>query len=295
MSSKRGKTPVPKKQCESCGKDRAYTFYYKVDSPLFPDGAINTCRDCIRKDINIDDTEQVIGFLRQIDKPFYQDEWNKALEGKNHPIGSYMQKINGLQQYKGKTFSDSDGVDGIGNVDISSINAPDTIKTDDGKQIEYSDELVDKWGIGYSKFEYLQMEKFFYDMKATHEIYTPLHIDMLKQLAYLSVDRDNLRRKKDWQNYKRVNDAYEDIMISSGFRPIDRKGGAEGAGIFSFSEVWSDVEKDGFVLPDMVEYPKDDLDHMLLYHVQFAQRLVGKSVSTKPNEKWREEVDLDDD
>lgn len=292
MSSKKPSTP--RKVCQDCNKSKAQTYFYKVDSPLFPDGTINTCRDCIRKNIDINDIEQVIGFLRQIDKPFYQEEWSKAMEGKNHPIGSYMQKINGLTQYKGKTFTDSDGVSSTGTVDLSSVNAPDLLHSVNGDKIEYSDDLVNKWGIGYSRLEYLQLEKYFIDMMLTHEVYTATHIDILTQMAYLSVDRDKLRQKKDWLNYEKVSNAYAKMMQVSGFTPKDRKTGDEATGLGSFSQVWAEVEKEGLVLPKMMEYEKDDIDHMLLYYVQFAQRMTGKSVSTQTNPNWREEL-IDED
>ena len=45
----------------------------------------------------------------------------------------------------------------------------------------------------------------------------------------------------------------------------------------------------------MVEYEKDDIDYMLLYYIQFVQRLVGKSVSNTPPPNWRDEVEVIED
>lgn len=294
MSTRRKATPTPKKRCQGqCGKLRAESYFFKVDSPLFPDGRINVCRDCVREEIDVENVEQVISFLRQIDKPFYQDEWDKAMENKDkrHPIGAYLGKINSLQQYKGKTFSNSDGIDGVGKVDLSSVNAPDTIETTTGERIEYSDDLVDKWGTGYNQKEYLQLEKFYQDMRATHEIHTPTHIDMLKQLSYLSVDRDKLRREKDWNNYKKVSDTYEDMMKSAGFRPVDRKGIDDATGIRSFSQVWEEVEKRGFRKPPTTEFDEDIVDGIIVSLANYYHRLIGKEILTEVPEEIREEME----
>lgn len=302
MTSPRNrKTPnkelkTPKLKCEGqCKLEKQETRFYKSDSPLFPSGRINICSTCASKEIDENDIETVIKFLRQIDKPFIESVWNGAVLHKNNSLGEYMRQINSLS-YRGKTFEDSDNMNGMGKTsDIQSakINV-DTIDTVKGV-LEYSDDLISKWGIGYKKHEYLQMEKFYVDMKETHEINTSIHIDQLKQLAYLSVERDRLRQSGEWGDYERISKTMELMLKSAGFRPIDRKSGAEATGIFSFAQVWAEIEKEGFITPNMVEYDKDDIDYMLLYFVQFTQRLVGKSVSVSPPSNWRNEIVEDED
>ena len=295
MARQRSKNnpPAPKKHCNDCEKDRAESLFFKVDSPLFPDGRIDTCRDCIRKSIDVDNVEQVIGFLRQIDKPFLQDEWDKALQNrdKKHPIGGYLGKINSLTQYKGKGFNNSDGVDGVGKVDLSSVNAPDSIETIDGKTVEYSDDLVTKWGIGYSKLEYLQMEKFYRDMKSTHEIQTPTHIDMLTQLSHLSVDRNRLRRERDWNNYNKISKTYEDMMKSAGFRPVDRQGIDDATGLRSFSQIFEEVEKKGFRKPPPPEFDEDIVDAMITALANYYHRLVGRQILADIPDDVKQEIE----
>lgn len=290
------KQSAPKKHCQGdCKKERALNFFYKVDSPLFPDGHLNICRDCLRDSIDVDDVQEVIDFLRQIDKPFHKQEWDKALDkrDKRHPIGSYIKTLS-LQQYKGETFKDSDGVEGAFNVDLKSIKSDDEIKTEAGEVITFDEKLfVSRWGVGYKKYEYLSLEKFYQDMLDSYEVVTANHKKMLIQLAKLTLEMDRLLSAQDFTNYQKVSNVYDNLLKSAGFRPVDRKNGAESTGIFSFSQVWAEIEKEGFVPPKMVEYPKDDVDYMLLYYIQFTQRLVGKSVSTEPPKNWRDEVIVD--
>lgn len=293
MSRTRKNTPTPKKRCQGenhkGNRERAYTYFYKVDSPLFPDGMINICRDCVRDNIDVDNLEDVIGFLRQIDKPFLKDEWDKALKSRNHPIGAYMQKL-ALPQYKDKTFKHSDGIDGVGKVDLSSVNAPDYIERNDGKIIEYSDELVNKWGVGYTKTEYLQMEKYFQDTKSTHEINTPTHYDTLTQLAYLTIDRNRLRQQGDWNNYTKLSKTIEDMQKSAGFRPIDRQGVDDATGIRSFSQIFEEVEKKGFRKPPPPVFDEDIIDAMIVSLANYYHRIVGKEILHSIPEEIKEEL-----
>jgi len=288
---KRPTKVTPKKKCNTCTKEKAETFFFKVDSPLFPDGRINTCRDCVREQVNVEDIEQVIGFLRQIDKPFYQDEWDKALTSGSHPIGVYLGKINSLQQYKGKSFINSDGMNGIGKVDLQSAKAPDTIENVKGEVIEYTDELVNKWGIGYKKQEYLRMEKFYQDMRLTHEIHTPVHVNKLMELAYLQIEQERLRQERDMPNYVKLAKTIDDMEKSAGFRPVDRQGLDDATGIRSFSQIFEEVEKRGFRMPPAIDFEKDIVDAMIVSLANYYNRLVGAHILKDIPEEIAQELD----
>lgn len=290
MSTRKKKEPTPKKQCSSCGKDKATTFFFKVDSPLFPDGMINTCRDCVRAQVDVNDMEQVISFLRQIDKPFDQKYWDEATKSKNHPLGEYIRKVNSLNQVKNKSFDDSQVV-GIGtSLDVQASQLSEKIEREDGEIIEYSDSLVSRWGIGYQKHEYLRLEKYYQDMMMSYEVKETNHKHMLKQLAKLSVEADNALARKDFTQYGKINKEYDILLKSAGMRPVDKKSGSEATGLFSFSQVWAEIEKEGFIPPKLVKFKKDDIDYMLMYYQQFVERLVDKPVTTEPDTEWRDEV-----
>lgn len=280
------------KDCKKKDKEaKLVKYFFKVDSPLFPDGRINICRDCVRKEINVDDIEAVIGFLRQIDKPYVEKIWNESVQSGSHPLGEYIRKLNSLSQLKGKTFNDSDGMKNNSmTVDIQSADMPDTIETLKGKLV-YSDDLVSKWGIGYKKHEYLQMEKYFINMKATHEINTEQHIDQLRQLSYLTVDRDRLRQAGDWTNYTKLSATVEAMTKSAGFRPVDRQGLDDATGIKSFSQIFAEVEKRGFRKPPAIEFEEDIVDAMITSLANYYHRLVGKAILAEMPEEVERELD----
>lgn len=284
------KEEIPKRKCGECGKLKAHNFFYKVDSPHFPDGMINICNTCVREQVDINDMESVVSFLRQIDKPFIKSYWDKSLEGKNYPLGTYIAKMNSLQQNKGKNF-DNTNLSGIGTTnDVKAENLPDSIITEEGDVIVFTDSLISKWGVGYKKHEYLQLEKFYEDMTASYEVNNANHKQMLMKIAKISVEMDTLLAIKEYASFKNLSVTYKDLIEQAGFAPKNKKNGAEATGLSSFSQVWAEIEKEGFIQPKMIDYPKDDIDYMLMYYIQFAQRFSGREVMSTPPENWRDEV-----
>lgn len=292
---KRDKESIPKKKCQGenhkGNREKAYTFFFKVDSPMYPDGMINICRDCVREQVDVENLESVISFLRQIDKPFIQSYWDEAIQSDRHPLGEYVRKINSLQQVKNKNFNNSDGIDGVGKIDLSSAKSPDSVENVKGEVIEYSDELVNKWGIGYKKPEYLKMEKFYQDMRLTHEIHTPVHVNKLMELAYLQIELQRLRQERDVPNYSKLAKTVEDMEKSAGFRPVDRQGIDGATGIRSFAQIWEEVEKKGWRKPPTTIYNEDIYDGMIISLANYYHRLVGSQILKEIPDEMRQELD----
>jgi hypothetical protein len=298
MSTPRKRNPKkedkPKKKCQGkCGKLRDTQYFFKVDSPMYPDGMINICRDCVREQVDVENMEQVISFLRQIDKPFIESYWVEAVNNKmgRHPLGEYIRKVNSLSQLKSKDFNNSDGFNGVGKVDLSSAKAPDSIENVKGEIIEYSDELVNKWGIGYKKDEYLRMEKFYQDMRLTHEIQTPVHVNKLMELAYLTIEQQRLRQERDIANYTKLAKTIEDMEKNAGFRPVDRQGIDGATGIKSFAQIWEEVEKKGFRKPPKPVFDEDIVDAMIISLANYYNRLVGKQILSELPDEVKQELD----
>lgn len=281
----------PKKECTSCNKNKSESFFYKVDSPLFPDGRLNTCRDCLREQVDVTNLEEVIGFLRQIDKPFVENYWNEAVQSGKHPLGEYVRKINSLAQVVKKDFNNSDGIEGVGKVDLTSAKMPDEIENVRGEVIVYTDDLVTKWGTGYKKHEYLKIEKFYQDMRLTHEIQTPVHVQKLMELAHLTIEQQRLRQERDMTNYVKLAKAIDDMEKSAGFRPVDRQGLDDATGMKSFSQIFEEVEKRGFRKPPAVKFDDDVVDMILISLFNYYNRLVGKHILAEVPDEVKQEID----
>lgn len=282
---------LPTKICKICNKNKKINEFYKVDSPLNPDGVMDVCSECLKEDLNKDNIDEIVSILRQMNKPFIRDVWDNAVEASNkmktkpHPFGEYMKKINSLKQYKEKSFKDSDDVytkSDVYDKDVSSV------KREDGKKIEFNKDLIIKWGSNYTQFELLKLEKFYQEMSLQYEISTEIQRNLLRQLAMINSEMDKALSSGEHKTYNDLVRSQNTIMQSSGFRPIDRKNINDETGIGSFSEMWAEIEKEGFVPQGLVDVDEDEIDDMLRYYVQGIQRFAGTSVSTEIDPEWRD-------
>lgn len=296
-TSKKSPTkPIPTKICKVCDKTKKISEFYKVDSVLYPDGAMDVCSDCLKDGIDPNNVDEVVGVLRQMNKPFITDVWEKSVESseklksKPHPFGEYMQKINSLKQYQGKTFKDGD----------ESFTASDmydeglsVMEISNGEKIKFDTSLIIKWGETYTQNELLRLEKFYQEMSLEYDISTEIQKSLLRQLAMISLEMDKALKSGDYKTYNDLVRSQNTIMSSAGFRPIDKKNISDETGLGSFSEVWAEIEKEGFVPSGLVDYPKDDIDDMLLYYIQGMQRFTGSAVSTELDDPdWRETAEI---
>lgn len=283
--------PMATKICKVCDKTKKINEFYKVDSKLHPDGIMDVCTDCVKNNTDASDIEDVVGVLRQMNKPFIKDVWEGAVENssklksKPHPLGEYMRNVNSLKQYEGKTFKDSEDVFVVSDMYDDSIVS---VKRDDGEEIHFDPELIIKWGDRYTQFELLKLEKFYQEMGMQYDVSTEIQKNLLRQLATISLEMDKAIADGEFKIYNDLVRSQNTIMQSSGFRPIDKRNINDEIGMNSFSEIWAEIEKEGFIPAGLVDYPKDDIDAMLLYYVQGAQRFSGTSVSTEIDPNWRE-------
>lgn len=285
--------PLPTKICKVCDKSKKINEYYKVESVLYPDGVMDVCSDCLKESIDPENIDDVVGVLRQMNKPFIQEVWDSSVEtaqklkSKPHPFGEYMKKINSLKQYKDKTFKDSEDVIVVSDMYDENLQK---VYRDDGKEIRFDPELITKWGNNYNQFELLKLEKFYQEMSLQYDIGTEIQKSLLRQLAKVNLEMDRALENGDHKTYKDLVSSQNTIMTSAGFRPIDRKNISDETGLSSFSEVWAEIEKEGFVPQGLVDYEEDDIDDMLKYYVQGIQRFAGTAVSDEIDPDWRETV-----
>lgn len=288
--------PMPTKICKVCDKTKKLNEFYKVDSVLYPDGAMDVCSDCLKEGIDPENIDDVVGVLRQMNKPFITDVWensvesSKKLKSKPHPFGEYMQKINSLKQYQGKTFRDSEDVFVMSDMYDKDLS---TIKISNGKEIKFDPQLIIKWGDSYTQNELLRLEKFYQEMYLQHDISTEIQKSLLRQLAMISLEMDKSLSEGDYKTYNDLVRSQNTIMSSAGFRPIDKKNITDETGLGSFSEIWAEIEKEGFVPQGLVDYEPDEIDDMLLYYIQGMQRFTGSAVSTELDDPdWRDTADI---
>lgn len=277
-----------RKQCKGeCQKVRLVSDFYTSNSIMF-DGHVPVCKKCLKDMIDENDIESVKTTLQRIDKPFIAKVWKTAEENDSETVGNYFRMINSLQQYKTSSWADSD-FEGENETNIykhkfDDIDDLEEIATDEGV-IRLTKDIAMKFGSGYTNREYLTMEKFYREMTFSHDINTPQLKSQLIYLCKLQTWMNRSLEQGDDKAFKNYNDRYEKILQSSGFRPIDRKSASESSGLVSFSQLFEQVERNGYVEPKPIEERMDLVDMAILSHLNYVRQLIGhEKLSTLPDD-----------
>ena len=182
------KKVTKKKHCSCCGTEKPLSDFYMSKSPLHAlDGKTPICKDCVIKSSLDEDTNEIDetkfkNILRQIDKPFYKDNLQSAInqfkkenshieedDVKYHGdmiIRLYMKNIATLRQVSSKSYEDSEK-DGFiqkhstviqktekaeYKKDLVKKKNEEVIVSDDGA-FEVTREMIDLFGEGYTRIE----------------------------------------------------------------------------------------------------------------------------------------------
>lgn len=295
-NDKSSQSQISTKVCKVCAKNKKTNEFYSVDSILYPDGRMDVCSDCLKESIDYNSVGDVVGVLRQMNKPFIKEVWENSIESsqklktKPHPFGEYMKKINSLKQYKEMTFKDSQDEMTVSDLYDEGLS---TIEREDGEKIFFDPKLISKWGDNYTQYELLRLEKFYQDMSLQYDIATEMQRSLLRQLSMVIIETDKALKDGDIKRHSDLVKSQNSIMTSAGFKPTDKRNITDETGLGSFSEVWAEIEKEGWVPNDLVDYEPDDIDDLLLYYIQGMQRFTGNAVSTELEDPdWRETADM---
>lgn len=284
-----------KKQCARCAKVKnigSRGDFYASNSKLF-DGHVPYCKTCVREMMSEDDLDSVKDTLRRIDKPFIAKVWKRAEDSEQDTVGSYLRTVGSLWQYRDKYWTDSnfEGEEGTEIYKQQNSQEADNIEeleTDHGL-IVMSKDLILKYGSGFTNREYLNMEKFYIDMDLSHNIDSP---QLEKQLIHLCKLDTYVNRSFEEPSELRVyTERFEKTLESTGFRPKDRKSVNEEAGLRSFSAMFQEVEKRGYVEPKPIEERMDLVDVAITSILNYTRKLVGHGELSSPPEDIRAELE----
>jgi hypothetical protein len=265
----------PKKNCVKCKKSLPENKFYKCDnSPLYPDGRFHICSSCLGELMENEENGYEIALmaLHAMNKPMIAETWNNSPNARD-----YFRQINSLSQYRGLTWENSD--DRI--LESSSSKGEDIL--DNSYKNTRKDELIVKWGSKYDDIDLAQLEKFYDDMMNANDISTPQHKTQLKLLCKLEVEQNKALEEGHTKDFKDLNTQYNKLLENSGFRPIDRQDAGESVGIRTFSQIWEEVERDGFIKPVEIEESQDIIDKTIQYMSDYVHKLMNlNSLSSAP-------------
>lgn len=277
------------KVCSKCKEEKSLkeNYYLAANDTIHSDNRLPICKACLESISDFNSVEVFIDVLRQIDRPFIKSDYDDSF-AKRKPFGEYMRRL-GMPQHKNKTYLESefnrelDKHQAKTSKEVNKkMNVEDTLK------FKITPEVMIKWGSGYSETELYQLESFFNSMTDANSIKTPQHKEQLKLLCKLNLEQNKALSEGRVNDFKNLNTQYNKILENSGFRPIDKKSAGESTGIRTFSQIWEEIEKDGFIEPYPYEEKQDIIDKTIMYMGNYTRKLLNmQSMSEPPDDTPR--------
>lgn len=310
MATKR--QPPAKKKCSACGKElHLKNKFYINKSPLHAlDGRDPICKDCIAKFVlNKDGSINEKNFkkmLQQLDKPYYKDNLISAenqfrKENGNVPddevqfhgqriLGLYFTKLSSLRQLVNKTYADSER-DGfvqkhstvLDKHEKTKIKKQSNVKEDSNCNIplndfQITDDIIEKFGFGYTDIEYKCMLKKYNTLKKSYPIKTDMHEEFLITYVRFKVKEELATARGDVDDAQKWSSIAQGAAEKAKLTPKQLSKTDLNGGIDSFSEINKAIESAIDVIPILPQFkyrPNDACDFIIWCYVNYIRRLQG--------------------
>jgi hypothetical protein len=275
------KIAVKELTCTMCGQTQKPSMHYQSFNPIHATGYLPYCKKCLR-DMCIDNLGNIgldnfKTMLKLIDRPFIYSVFKSSCEDKNDTIGTYMKNI--ALNYKKNGWEDS-------------IFEPQFNKKVDfveSNQIDFdvTNEMIIRWGNKHEKEDYIQLEQFYNQMKRDNKIETAQDEAYLKKLAVISLKLDKALENDDYDEANKLGNLFSKYMGDSQFRAMDKSDASKTGGLRTFSQVYGEIEKDGFI-PPWEEYRnlkglnQDLVDKTIMYILNYTLKLNKISQMIEP-------------
>lgn len=264
--------------CIQCSKDKAKDRnFYNTDNVLYKKiGKIPVCKQCIKGLIDYNDMETVYSFLRQFDIKFDIEYWIKAEENKNDTFARYMTMANSLPQFEGTSWKDSVfEVSKLKNDynDVIEENSPPPKQT---QKEQISQELIVKWGEGYTNEEYRAFERKYSMLKNNYQEKTAMHTEaLLTYIRYrvkeeLATAKNDMKAAKDWGQL--AQKAAQDAKIN----PSQLSKSDLSDGLDTFGQLVRSVEQAEDIIPILPQFkakPQDKVDFTIWCYINYIRDL----------------------
>lgn len=282
------------KACSKCLTDKKIVdgYYLSANDVINKDNRLPICKDCLRSLVDMSDVDSLINVMRMVDRPFHKKTYDDALL-KSNAFGYYMRML-GSPQMKYWTYLDSSFEGHFEEMIAKDSKELDKTSTIEGTiNFKVTPKLLLKWG-NYSESEIYQLEQFYVDMEGANSVNTPQHREQLKLLCKLNFEQNKALGGGKVNDFKNLNTQYNKILENSGFRPIDKLSGGEAVGIRTFSQIWEEIEKDGFIPKHDVSTTQDIVDKTIMYLGNYTHKLLNAQTMSAPPSDTPEVDDLDE-
>jgi len=276
--------------CTGCDHDKKPSQFYKSYGTT-KSGTLPYCKQCcIDMSLNNNGTLNIDKFnnmLSKVDRPFLHqtliDNMNKYPEKIESAIGFYFKDL-GMVQNRGLKYKDSifepSNTNGNSEIDITTKKNNFEI---DGMT---SEQLQDKFGVGYTDEEYYCFEKKWRKLADSYGQKTSLHVESLTTYIRFRVKEELATSKGDVSEATKWGQLAEKAQQSGKLNVAQLSKSDISGGVDLVCQIFEAVESEVGViplLPKLIEQPMDDADMVIWSLINY-----GRTLEDKPRVKYKE-------
>lgn len=296
------------KLCLACPSDnntKPISEFYLSKNPMHGDNKLPWCKECIKKHSTLAtgeiDEDKFKNVLRQIDRPFYRDVLQSAVNQfkKEHSyvaekevkyfggdiVGLYFKNINTLRQVANKSYGDSEkdgfilkqAVDLDAYKKMLNIN-PDMVEkhTYDIGDFEVTDDMKMLFGDGYTIVEYKKMFDKYEKLKINYVLQTNIHQEALATYVRFKVKEEDATAKGNVDEANKWYNAAQNAAERAKLTPRQLSKEDLQGGMVNFSDIFTAVEsaKERIkIFPEFKYQPRDAADFIIWNYVNYERNL----------------------
>lgn len=277
--------------CIKCKKKKSLkSDFYKSNSDLYTEtGSYPVCKQCITERIpreadplSIHYLEIIKSVLLELNKPYIYSLWLSSIEESKKRSWSafncYMKNIN-LPQNRDLTWKHSD-YELTENKSSERDNSNDSVVSAvaDRDSFIITDELVDKWGLGYSVDEYRSFERKYNLLKNNYQEKTAMHTEALLTYVRYRVKEELATAINDSKAAKEWGVLAKDAATAAKINPSQLSKSDLSDGLDTFGQLVRTVEQAVDIIPILPQFkarPQDSVDFTIWCYVNYIRDLKG--------------------
>jgi hypothetical protein len=247
------------------------TDFFLSNSDLHSDGRYPVCKECLKENLNVDNLNSVQDLLMNLNRPFLMDLWISSVDECSRTgretFGIYLKNVQ--LNYKNLTWKDSIFV-------VQHVK--ENIKIDEVLKNEATDDLINKWGFGYEKDEYLAFERKYNMLKNNYQEKTAMHTEALLTYIRYRVKEEMSTAKNDMKSAKEWGQLAQKAAQDAKINPSQLSKSDLSDGLDTFGQLVRTVEQAVDIipiLPQFKERPQDKADFTLLCYINYVRDLKG--------------------
>lgn len=268
------------KQCIRCKKIKKLSqFAMNKSLEKERDAWCNSCRQKYVKDL---DSLKV--YLRENNRVFNEQLWDLVTQIAEKKVNenqydNIKEKEEDFERRRIKLYFSKMNLRGNDvfideNADDESVEIEESQIEQIQKEDEIPQELIDRWGEGYTLKEYKILENKYREIEMQYALETGIHKDIARKLCKISLEMDKSLQEGNINAFKKLQEAYSNLMGDGKLKPVQMDLSSITGGLNTISE-WVRKIEENEPIPEYIPDKEDDVERTAKWFIEHMKKVLG--------------------